>query len=195
VNQRDALLEGAKKCLVEKGHGHTTARDIAAASGAHLGSIGYHFGSKDHLMSLAAIELTSEWGDTVERAARASGGETPGERLVALLSELLDALPASHDLQSAGLQALAQSQFDDGLRAVLADGQGQGRAVMASVVLGREDLDPGSPEARGVGSLVYAIVIGLVAQAFVNPEALPDSERVTGALGLLRESDNAADAK
>ncbi|TDC54322.1 TetR family transcriptional regulator [Actinomadura sp. KC345] len=30
---------------------HVTARDIAAASGAHLASIGYHFGSKDNLLT------------------------------------------------------------------------------------------------------------------------------------------------
>ena len=51
MGQREDLLTAAKKLLVEKGYHRTTARDIAAASGAHLGSIGYHYGSKDALMN------------------------------------------------------------------------------------------------------------------------------------------------
>ncbi|MEE2048041.1 helix-turn-helix domain-containing protein, partial [Nocardiopsis tropica] len=58
MSQRDDLLAGARKCLVEKGYGKTTARDIAAASGAHLASIGYHFGSKDNLMNAAVLEAS-----------------------------------------------------------------------------------------------------------------------------------------
>ncbi|MGH8878131.1 MAG: TetR/AcrR family transcriptional regulator, partial [Stackebrandtia sp.] len=116
MNQRDALLEGAKRCLVDKGYSHTTARDIATASGAHLGSIGYHFGSKDRLMNLAALELSSEWGDTLERVARAAGGATVAERLHTFLAELIGSILESRDVPSASLQALAQSQFDDELR-------------------------------------------------------------------------------
>ena len=53
---RERLLQGASRCLQEKGYAETTARDIAAASGANLRSIGYHFGSTKSLL-LAAISL------------------------------------------------------------------------------------------------------------------------------------------
>src|SRR6185437_10410782 len=50
MGNREDLLEGAKRCLLEKGYRATTARDIAAASGVSLAAIGYHFGSKEALM-------------------------------------------------------------------------------------------------------------------------------------------------
>ncbi|MGH3648185.1 MAG: TetR/AcrR family transcriptional regulator, partial [Micromonosporaceae bacterium] len=51
MGNREALLEGAKRCFHEKGYARTTARDIAQASGVSLAAIGYHFGSKEALMN------------------------------------------------------------------------------------------------------------------------------------------------
>ena len=56
-SHRDQLIKGAIKCLQTKGYAHTTARDIASASGANLASIGYHFGSKEALLNEAMIRL------------------------------------------------------------------------------------------------------------------------------------------
>ena len=53
MGNREALIEGAKTCLMEKGYNRTTARDIATAAGVSLAAIGYHFGSKDDLMNEA----------------------------------------------------------------------------------------------------------------------------------------------
>lgn len=187
MSQREALIAGAKKCLVEKGYSGTTARDIAAAAAANLGSISYYFGSKDRLMNLAAIELSSEWGDTLEAAARAAGGATRTERLGALLTTLLEMIPRSGDTQAASLLALTQSRFDDELRAEIAAGHARGRAALAAVVLGRPSVDEGSPAAQGLGTLVYALVTGMVAQALVDPESLPDATVLAAALGELGE--------
>jgi AcrR family transcriptional regulator len=65
MGNREALLAGAKRCLIEKGYARTTARDIAAASGVSLAAIGYHFGSKDALMNQAIYEFVGEWADEV----------------------------------------------------------------------------------------------------------------------------------
>src|SRR5262245_63379075 len=74
MGNREALLAGAKRCLIEKGYARTTARDIAAASGVSLAAIGYHFGSKDALMNQAIYEFVGEWGEEVQRALGAEGG-------------------------------------------------------------------------------------------------------------------------
>ena len=50
MGHREELLDGAAQCLYDKGFGRTTARDVVAASGTNLASIGYHFGSKDALL-------------------------------------------------------------------------------------------------------------------------------------------------
>src|SRR5262249_60393129 len=63
MGNREALLAGAKRCLIEKGYARTTARDIAAASGGSLAAIGYHFGSKDALMNQALYGRIGAWGE------------------------------------------------------------------------------------------------------------------------------------
>ncbi|WP_016696935.1 TetR/AcrR family transcriptional regulator [Actinoalloteichus spitiensis] len=185
MNQRDALLTGAKRCLIDKGYSGTTARDIAAASGAHLGSIGYHFGSKDRLMNLAALELTSEWGDALEVAVRAVGGDTPHQRLTALVTHLLQRLPDSRDLQVAGLQAMAHAQIDPEFRAQLAQRLVGARCELAAVVLGIPEVTPGSAEEQGTGTLVYSLITGLVAQALVDPATVRDPHALAAALAAL----------
>lgn len=185
MNQRDALLAGAKQCLAQKGYGRTTARDIAAASGANLGSIGYHFGSKDRLMNAAALELTSEWGDTIEAAARLAPEGTPAQRLTDLVVELARQVPVSWNLQSAGLQSLAQAEFDEDLRAQIAAALTGARCELAAVVLDRDRVEPGSPEERGVGFVVYSMVLGLVAQAVVDPDTIAEPEVIRRAFASL----------
>lgn len=185
MNQREALLEGAKQCLTRKGYGKTTARDITEASGANLGSIGYHFGSKDRLMNLAMLELTSEWGDAIESAARLAPGQTPKERLTTLIQELAARISESRDLHSAGVQGLAQSEFDQELRDQWAKTLVGARCELAAVVLERDSVEPGSVEERGVGFLVYAIVVGLVTQALIDPTTVENTDAIGGALEAL----------
>lgn len=46
---RERLLDAAEKLFAEKGFEGTSTRDIAALSGDTIGSVSYHFGSKDEL--------------------------------------------------------------------------------------------------------------------------------------------------
>jgi AcrR family transcriptional regulator len=60
-SNRDALLEGALRCLERLPPERITARTIAAESGANPASIAYHFGSKDNLITEAAITGLDRW--------------------------------------------------------------------------------------------------------------------------------------
>ncbi|NED85162.1 TetR/AcrR family transcriptional regulator, partial [Streptomyces sp. SID11233] len=60
MGHREDLLEGAKRCLLDKGFAATTARDIVRESGANLASIGYHYGSKDALLGRAYVALVED---------------------------------------------------------------------------------------------------------------------------------------
>jgi AcrR family transcriptional regulator len=51
MGHREALLAGARRCLLERGYARTTARDLVAASDTNLASIGYHFGSNEALLN------------------------------------------------------------------------------------------------------------------------------------------------
>lgn len=212
MSQREDLLAGARRCLVEKGYSRTTARDIAAASGSHLASIGYHFGSKDALMNLAALEAQNEWGDVIERAVRASAQADPVERLRVAMTELLVSLPQRRELVVATTQAYAQAEFDDDIRRALSDASRQARSALAAMVLGRpiadateDSADPDSADlgtarldsaddraddsaddsADGIGAVVYAMVVGLAVQSVLAPEALPDGDGVAAAIADL----------
>lgn len=185
MSQREDLLAGARKCLVEKGYGKTTARDIAAASGAHLASIGYHFGSKDNLMNTAVIEATGEWGDVFEAAVSASRAEAPPDRLRVLLDALFRALPEERDLLVASVQAYAQAQFDDGVRAVLAEGLRDARRGLAALLLDLEPGEVGPSVEAGLGSMAYNFVTGYLVQYLIDPEALPTVDQAVEGLRVL----------
>jgi AcrR family transcriptional regulator len=53
MGHREDLLAGAARCLRRKGYARITARDIVAASGTNLASIGCHYGSSQTLLNAA----------------------------------------------------------------------------------------------------------------------------------------------
>src|ERR671931_1551368 len=88
---RAALLEGAIECIQEKGYTRTTARDIVAASGSHLPSINYYYGSKDTLMDEALVESARRWLVLLTGVAAETSTRDPWEWLRAVGNELLRA--------------------------------------------------------------------------------------------------------
>ncbi|WP_201724813.1 TetR/AcrR family transcriptional regulator, partial [Streptomyces antimycoticus] len=65
MGHREQLMAGAKRCLEERGFARTTSRDIAAAANAPLGTINYHYGSKERLLNAALLESLDEWSEQV----------------------------------------------------------------------------------------------------------------------------------
>lgn len=185
MSQREDLLAGAKKCLVEKGYSKTTARDIAAASGAHLASIGYHFGSKDNLMNAALVEASDEWGDAFEEAVKTAGPTTAEDRTRLLLTSLFATLPAHRDLMVASVQAFAHAQFDENLRATLSEGIIGGRRELAALILGVAPEEVDEDAVTGLGSVVYTLVTGYVLQYLTEPDALPTVDQAVAGLRAL----------
>ncbi|MCY9785689.1 TetR/AcrR family transcriptional regulator [Nocardiopsis sp. EMB25] len=185
MSQREDLLEGAKKCLVEKGYSRTTARDIAAASGAHLASIGYHFGSKDNLMNTAVLEAASEWGDTFEAAVRTAEARNPHDRARALFEALFGTIPDRRPMLLASVQAVAQAQFDPDIRERLDAGYAQARLSMAAIVLGVPEEEVDEHAAASLGSVVYSLVSGYVLQAVIDPGSLPTVDQALAGLRTL----------
>ena len=185
MSQREDLLVAAKKLLVEKGYHRTTARDIAAASGAHLGSIGYHYGSKDALMTAAALEAQGEWGDTIDAALKAAGAGSPGQRLQIAVDELIASMSRQSEVLVASVQAYAQAAFDDDIHRTLSRATQGARTDLAAGVLGIRPDDVDAKTNKGIGSVVHALIAGLSLQAFLDPESLPTGEEVVAALHTL----------
>jgi AcrR family transcriptional regulator len=171
-SNRQALIEGTLNCIEARPAASVTARDIAAASGANLASIGYHFDSKDALVALALeegfkrwlIELATEMGDLTTLA--------PPQRLSRAIDALRTGVERHQGLVHAFVAALAGAAHDRQLRAVLARSYADARSAVADLLaLGQDDA------AIDAASLVLATFDGLVIQAIVDDSARLDVER------------------
>ncbi|MFJ8580926.1 TetR/AcrR family transcriptional regulator [Micromonospora sp. NPDC093277] len=135
MGHREQLLAGAKRCLYERGYARTTARDIVTASGTNLASIGYHFGSKEALLTAAMIEAMDEWGDELEQAIAVAADATPLERLTAIWTGVSESVTRHRQLWAASVDLLAQVDHRPELRERLAAAMAAGRAAFTTVVL------------------------------------------------------------
>src|SRR5215472_3439456 len=123
MGNREDLLAGAKRCLIEKGYARTTARDIASASGVSLAAIGYHFGSKDALMNQAVYESIGDWAEEVERALAAEGAldAEPLRRFESIMGRTIESFGGSgRGLWAAQLELMSLLGHNEELRAFLA---------------------------------------------------------------------------
>ncbi|WP_143860786.1 TetR/AcrR family transcriptional regulator, partial [Nocardia cerradoensis] len=77
--------------VLERGLAKVTARDIANAAGVSLAAIGYHFGSKDQLVTEAiTVGVGTQIGDDMEAAIRDAGSGTLWESLAGIWNGFVD---------------------------------------------------------------------------------------------------------
>src|SRR3712207_5954162 len=106
---RDALLDAAQTCLARHGYAGTTARLVAAESGANLRSITYHYGSLDELLLTALSKNFRSWMEPLIHAFT-EVGDDPHARLERGLALFVSELPEQCGLVSAWLEAVGRSQ-------------------------------------------------------------------------------------
>jgi AcrR family transcriptional regulator len=189
MGNREALLAGAKRCLIEKGYARTTARDIAAASGVSLAAIGYHFGSKDALMNQAIYEFVGEWGEEVERALSAEGAldAEPLDRFESIMGRTIESFSGpARGMWAAQLELLSPMEQNEELRSFLARVQRDGADGLAELVL---RIDPAQdPEAaRTAGSVLHALFIGIIVKWFMDPKQALSARELTEGLRIITE--------
>jgi AcrR family transcriptional regulator len=189
MGHREDLLEGAKRCLYVKGYERTTARDIVAASGTNLASIGYHFGSKEALLNAALLEAIEEWGDELQRALAGDlpPRATPLERFEAIWARVIESFDTHRQLWKATYDAMTVAQHSPEVRAFLSDAMQQGRLGLAELFSG---IDPaaGEKQAAVVGSFYQALLSGVWVQWVVDPERSPSGHDLAEALRVIMES-------
>ncbi|MFE7577719.1 TetR/AcrR family transcriptional regulator [Streptomyces sp. NPDC057521] len=190
MGHREDLLEGAKRCLLEKGYARTTARDIVAASGTNLASIGYHYGSKDALLNLAFLRLTEEWGDL---ATKEDEGEREAEAQAAPLDQfrgawerVIGSFEQSRAVWQLQMEVVSRINTDPELQKALVGPQREGRNGLAENMLG---IDPeADPErARVAGLFCQALLAGVMVQWLMDPESAPSAQDLTDGLKLVLE--------
>lgn len=184
---REKLLAGAVECLRERGYAATTARDLVAASGANLASIGYHFGGKEALMNQAVAETTRAWMRSIEHEV---WSEEP-EDLAALVRRVVSVTVGRFDELEPYLRSFVES-FPPALRSEALRGQmaaayedvRQAGGDLLGGVTGR-DADVGADQLRALSSVLIALCDGLILQWLLDPQRAPKGDDVFEALSLL----------
>lgn len=190
AGHRERLLEAAIVCLQEKGYARTTSRDLVAASGTNLASIGYHFESKERLLNIAVAEAFQRWLKPLIALAAEPGPATPLERLQRSVSGVMDTIEENRSLVAACLEAWAQMSRSDDLRAEMMATYDDFHQVIAATTrdafaeIGATDVD-----ADTLAALIIALFDGLLVQWQLDPERTPSPEGITeaaqGALAAL----------
>lgn len=83
------LFDAASRLFAEQGFVRVSVRDIAAAIGANIAAVNYHFGSRDDLLALVVGRHLAPV--TEERLARLDGVERKGSGKAAPVEEIIDA--------------------------------------------------------------------------------------------------------
>ncbi|TDU90039.1 TetR family transcriptional regulator [Kribbella voronezhensis] len=186
MGNREALIEGAKTCLMEKGYHRTTARDIATAAGVSLAAIGYHFGSKDDLMNEAMRAALDEWGAEVGTAMAAGLGAdaTARERFVETWRLAVGTLstPSTRALWVTQFEVLSAGAPE--LLKELSNLQGEAREGVATL-FGAVGPETPQDEVQLVGSFLQALLLGVVVQWLFDPAKAPSGEDLAKALELV----------
>ncbi|WP_199432176.1 TetR/AcrR family transcriptional regulator [Qaidamihabitans albus] len=187
MGHREDLLAAARRLLEDKGYAHITTRDLVAASGTNLASIGYHFGSKAGLLNEAIGEVFEEWTDQLADLAMADPTASPVERGVVTWAAMLNSLAGKRALLLSYIEALAQAERTPALREQFAEQYRRCRARVAGLVA--ESLGDGTPpdDARclAVASFVIAICDGLSVQWLLDADGAPTAEELTEGLAAL----------
>ncbi|MGH3787063.1 MAG: TetR/AcrR family transcriptional regulator [Pseudonocardiaceae bacterium] len=183
MGHREALLDGARRCLLERGYARTTARDLVAASGTNLASIGYHFGSKEALLNGAMQQCFDEYIEQIAQIVFADASATPLQRVQASWEALVNTFEQYRPLQVAFIEALAQAQRVPELRAQIAECYERLRATVADMV--RASVQGLSdPTARHVASFLIAVYDGLQVQWLLDSQRAPTPGELMAALEI-----------
>jgi AcrR family transcriptional regulator len=172
---RERLLQAAQTLLREREYGNITARDLVAASGTNLGSIGYHFGSKEALLNEAIGLALEQWAERIGRAIRSEGAGGLMGMMAGSLGLALDEHESIRPYYLAFIEALARSARSPQLREQLAAHYNRQRERIAAWI---EESLPGrlsAQEALHLASLMIGTADGMMIQAFVDADSTPDS--------------------
>jgi AcrR family transcriptional regulator len=185
MGNREALLDGAERCLVDKGYARTTARDIASAAGVSLAAIGYHFGSKEELLQAALRRSLDKWGEGVAALVAERGIPTiegDANLFVATWERVIDSFRESARLWAVQFELLGVLEREPQLRESFADDTRQARVALADMfgVITEDD-----EESEQIGAFYQTLLSGLAAQWLGDPATVPRGQDLLQAIKLI----------
>jgi AcrR family transcriptional regulator len=190
LSNREALLLAARKCLLEKGFNRTTARDIASAAGVSLAAIGYHFASKEALLTEALLLAFSEWDEDLQRALRTAvpNDVTQAQRFEAIWAKIMATFATHRSLWVANFEIFAQMVGQPQTREVIASKLHPARAGLAAMFLNQDEKTIDDRIVRTIGAFHHVLLSGLILQWFIDPASALSAKNLTEALRATAES-------
>ncbi|MBN9156521.1 TetR/AcrR family transcriptional regulator [Microbacterium sp.] len=188
MGNREDLLAGARRVIVERGVANATARDIAQAAGVSLAAIGYHFGSKDQLVTEALLDtLGTGIGDGMEAAIVEAKDLPRLAGFAALWNRMPDVFAANRETLLASMENAVRMMRDPAaltrMQAAVEEGY---RGVAEGLVAAYPDLTP--EQALALGQLEFVLSQGLGILWLLSPEGrIPDGDTLASAVTLLQD--------
>jgi AcrR family transcriptional regulator len=175
---KTALLQAAKRLVLERGYAGASVRELASASGTNLGAVNYHFGSRENLLNQAILEFFLEWGEQVGEADVDSAAE-PLAQLAARARPMVARIAEAQPLFVMFLEGVLQSRHAPELQDQLAAHYAEQRRRAGEHIAASQD--GGALSARMVevaASYMLAVADGMQLQALLEPEAVPTGEEL-----------------
>jgi AcrR family transcriptional regulator len=190
LSNREALLLGAKKCLLEKGYNRTTARDIASAAGVSLAAIGYHFSSKEALLTEALLLAFGEWDQDLQQALRGAvpANVAPADRFEAIWAKIIATFETHRPLWVANFEIFAQMVSQPEARQVIADKLHLARAGLAAMFLNQDENTIDERIVWTIGTFHHVLLSGLILQWLIDPASALSAKALTEALRATAKS-------
>lgn len=169
---RETLLRNAVTLFSRSGYNAVSLRDIAKASGANVGSLTYHFGSKANLLREIYERHTKPMNARrLELLGEARRISNPDERLMAVLrAYVVPAFTSSTESDGGGaeftrMRAVLSAEGNPDARKIIADAFDETSRIFIEALA---DCVPGAPLEGVVWRSQF--LLGALYYALINPE-------------------------
>jgi TetR/AcrR family transcriptional regulator, cholesterol catabolism regulator len=174
--RRERLIDAARDLAREGGYPSVTMHDVADRAGVARATVYRYFATKDHLLT----EVAATWAHRITGDIDALAvGETPVERLTALLERIVEVAAQERTLTSAIIQAVTSddSSVDDARTVLFLFVRDRLSAAIGEPVPARDDVEV------VLGHILLAALVSL-ASLRRPTEEIRDMVRTSGRLVL-----------
>ncbi|WP_329123244.1 TetR/AcrR family transcriptional regulator [Streptomyces sp. NBC_01465] len=185
MGHREDLLEGAKRCLLEKGFARTTARDIVKESGTNLASIGYHYGSKDVLLAQAYIGLVEENSEAFDRGGELTTPAGSLERFHEVLTNVIETMGKPGSIWHLGMELMIVGDKMPAARDFVGKAQREGGRGVIPIFMGGEEPPADDPRVDTLGKFYMTLISGIIAEYMLDPDTAPTADELTEGMRQL----------
>jgi AcrR family transcriptional regulator len=154
-----------------------------------LAAIGYHFSSKDALLTEALLLAFGEWDRDLQQALRTSipAAVTPKERFEATWAKVISTFEPHRSLWIANFEIFTQMVGQSATREFLAGNLQTARTGLAAMFLDQEESSISEYTSKTIGTFLHVLLSGLIVQWLIDPASALSARDLTEALRSTAE--------